>query len=109
MQSKYKLILLMLASAALGGCAGLNGFWDDLRGTPQYYSYSDRERPLALTPAFPRQCIGDDQRVLEFGQCAASSGSCYQLIDGAWCTAPYTVAETNYAPPEAQTVPEPQK
>lgn len=85
MRSNCNLILALVVSALLGGCSGFQGFRDDLCGNPRYYSYSDRERPLALMPAFPRKCLGNDQLVMEFGQCAMTGGSCYQLIDGAWC------------------------
>ena len=107
MQSKHKLILVTLLSATLAGCAGLNGFWDDLRGTPKYYSYSNRERPIELLPVFPRHCIGADTEVLDISQCNMASASCYQLDTGSWCSSPYTVADTNYMPVEPYA--EPQK
>ncbi|WP_193165041.1 hypothetical protein [Microbulbifer hainanensis] len=80
------LIVALITSCLLGGCAGMDGFWCDLRGTPQYY-VSQRTVPLQEVQAFPRQCLAGDSEILDLAQCSTMSAACYQLDTGSWCTA----------------------
>jgi len=87
---KGKLFLAAALSITLGGCAGFDGFWDDLRGTPKYYSYSKRSLPVEEIPAFPRYCLANDVPMAGLGQCMEQGVHCYQLDTGAWCAGPYS-------------------
>lgn len=83
---KSKLIPLALVSACLlAGCSGMDGFWCDLSGTPEFY-YSQRPVPLAELEAFPRQCLAGDTEVMALAECQTTSAACYQLDTGNWCT-----------------------
>lgn len=84
---KSNALITLAAVALLGGCAG---FWDDLRGTPKYYSYSNRPVPLEETPAFPRHCLAEDPLMAGLGQCIEQGVHCYQLDSGDWCAGPYS-------------------
>lgn len=96
MKSKLLLSAALAASVLLGGCAGMDGFWDDLRGTPQYYS--QRSVPIEEMPAFPRYCLPGDAEVEQYGQCAAAEIHCYQRDIGSWCAGPYSPFVISYMP-----------
>ncbi|MEW5251310.1 hypothetical protein [Microbulbifer discodermiae] len=105
MQSRAS-CLCLTAAVAVAGCAGPDGLWDDIRGTPQYYTYSNRDLPWELQPAFPRQCIGNDILVVDFTDCdALADAICYQLDNGEWCMQGYTYAEVVELPPETPAEP----
>ncbi|SEA35618.1 hypothetical protein SAMN05216562_2802 [Microbulbifer marinus] len=82
----------------IGGCAGANfdGFWDDVRGKPQAYTY--RTVPVAERPAFPRACLVDDQPMAGYAQCVEQGIHCYQLDNGNWCAGAYSPFVISYRP-----------
>lgn len=83
MKSKFAIILVL--TGLLGGCAtGWDGFWDDLRGTPQYYA--QQSVPLEQLQAFPRHCLVGDTEVATLAECPADYAACYQLDTGHWCS-----------------------
>lgn len=88
MKSKLAIPAALAAALLLGGCAGMDGFWDDLRGTPQYYS--TRTIPIEEMPAFPRHCLPGDAPMAGLGQCVEQGVHCYQLDTGDWCAGPYS-------------------
>lgn len=94
MQSKCTLPLLIAVGGLLGGCAGMDGFWDDLRGTPQVYTH--RSIPIEEVPAFPRNCLAADPEFTEREQCLAVQGACYQLDYGNWCAGDYSPFVISY-------------
>ncbi|WP_237058063.1 hypothetical protein [Microbulbifer sediminum] len=87
---KNKILYLFGASLVVSGCAGssFDGLWNDLRGTPQAYSY--QSIPIEEMPAFPRYCLADDPVVPEFAQCLEGGTHCYQLDTGDWCMGPFS-------------------
>ncbi|MFI2812354.1 MULTISPECIES: hypothetical protein [Microbulbifer] len=89
---------IVALSLVLPGCAGtsFDGFWGDLRGTPQVYGY--RSVPVEEMPAFPRYCLASDPLVGPLGQCLEAAPHCYQLDTGDWCAGPYSpfVLEPSY-------------
>ncbi|WP_237067193.1 hypothetical protein [Microbulbifer guangxiensis] len=101
---RNKLLALSAASAILCGCAGtsFNGYWGDLSGHPVYPGFPDSTLPLALVPAFPRECLTGDVPVTAPDQCALESGGCYQLIGGEWCTA--ATASASHCPEGAEVI-----
>ncbi|MGL6161498.1 hypothetical protein [Microbulbifer sp.] len=77
-------ITAIAAAALLGGCAGWDGYWNDLCGTPQVYTH--QAIPLEEMPAFPRHCLPGDTEVMAYSQCPVGEAACYQLDTGNWCT-----------------------
>lgn len=88
MKSKFSITALAAASL-LGGCAGWDGYWNDLCGTPQVYTH--QSIPVEEMPAFPRHCLPGDMEVGGYSQCAMGDSACYQLDTGNWCTSAYAV------------------
>ncbi|MFC6634742.1 hypothetical protein [Microbulbifer taiwanensis] len=78
----------LAVAVLLSGCAGFDGFWDDLRGTPQVYTH--RAVSIAEMPAFPRHCLAEDMPMAGLGQCIERGVHCYQLDTGDWCAGPYS-------------------
>lgn len=83
---KAGLLAAVALASTLGGCAGFDGFWNDLRGTPQYYT--QHARPLEQLEAFPDSCLKGDVETPELAQCSAANPACYQLDNGLWCSGP---------------------
>jgi hypothetical protein len=75
---------ILIGAALTSGCAGFDGFWQDLRGTP--VTYSTRSIPLEEMPAFPRYCLAGDSETPDQSQCLVDDAACYQLDTGNWCT-----------------------
>ncbi|WP_323846832.1 hypothetical protein [Microbulbifer magnicolonia] len=85
---KGRALIALVPAVILGGCAGFDGFWDDLRGTQQAYTH--RTVPVEEKPAFPRHCIEADTPMAGLGQCMEQGVHCYQLDNGDWCAGPYS-------------------
>ncbi|WP_250459575.1 hypothetical protein [Microbulbifer litoralis] len=81
---KSKLAIVPILVGLLGGCAGWDGFWGDLKGTPD--GYTRRDVPLSELQAFPRHCLAGDTEVMALADCPMGYAACYQLDTGNWCS-----------------------
>ncbi|SFC58457.1 hypothetical protein SAMN05660479_02001 [Microbulbifer thermotolerans] len=82
---KSKFLPVLPLALLLGGCSG---FWNDLCGTPQFYTHSSI--PVELAPAFPHECFTGDMPAAGPAMCIEEGVHCYELDNGDWCAGPYS-------------------